>query len=117
MTDERIVRLVHRFAVAARAHHAALEEMDEDRANAHARVIGGLFASIVAAGEEGREALLLLVESAEPEVAGMAAVYSLRYRPGPCLAVLQRLAAGEGLLAFRAATALSRWEAGEWELA
>ncbi len=116
MAEEKVARLIRRFAVAARAHHGALEALDEIEANAHARVIAGLFASIVAAGDEGREALLLLVASDEPEVAGMAAVYSLRYRPEVCLAVLRRLAAGEGLLAFRAAAALSRWEEGAWEL-
>ena len=116
MTDERVARLVRRFAVAARAHHAALETFNESGANAHAHVIAGLFAAISATGEEGREALLVLVASPEPAVAGMAAIYSLRFRPDPCLAVLRRLAAGEGLLAFRAATALERWDAGEWEL-
>ena len=116
MTDERIARLMRRFAVAAKAHHAALEALDESGANAHARVIAGLFAAISATGGAGREALLLLVEDSESEVAGMAAVYSLRFRPEPCLALLRRLAAGEGLLAFRAAGALKRWEEGEWEL-
>jgi hypothetical protein len=116
MTDERVGRLVHRFAVAARAHHAALEALDESGANAHARVIARLFAAISAVGTEGREALRALVESPESAVAGMAAVYSLRFRPEPCLAVLRRLAVGEGLLAFRAAAALERWETGAWEL-
>ena len=116
MADERVARLVRRFAVAARAHHAALETLDESGANTHARVIAGLFAAISATGEDGREALLLLVESPDPAVAGMAAVYSLRYRPEPCLTLLRGVATGKGLLAFRAAGALTLWEAGEWEL-
>jgi hypothetical protein len=115
MPDDGVARLAGRFAVAAKAHYAALEAFDEDGASAHARIIAGLFAAIVREGEAGREGLLALTDSADPIVAGMAAVYSLRYRPEPCVAVLRRLAAEGGLLGFRASVVLERWEAGEWD--
>lgn len=115
MHDDRLARLLSRFAAAATAHHEALEALDEVRANSHARVIAGLYQSIASEGEAGRAGLLALIDSENKVVAGMAAVYSLRYSPDRCLAVLRRLSAEEGLLGFRAGVALERWEAGEWE--
>lgn len=115
MDDDRLARLLGRFAAAARAHYGALEALDEARANAHAQLIAGLYQSIVREGPAGREGLLALVDSDDQVVAGMAAVYSIRYNPERCVALLRRLAAREGLLGFRAGVALERWEAGEWE--
>ena len=115
MNDEKLSLLVRRFAIAAQAHQAALEEMDEGRANAHARVISGLYAAISREGDVGREALLVLLESESRVVAGMAAVYSLRYNPSRALVVLHMLADQGGLLGFRASVAIERWEKGEWD--
>jgi len=116
MNNEKLSLLLCRFAVAAQAHQSALEEMDEDRANAHARVISGLYATIIREGDVvGREALLSLLDSESPLVAGMAAVFSLRYNPSRSLEVLHRLADKEGLLGFRASVAIERWESGDWD--
>ena len=115
MNDEKLSLLVRRFAVAAQAHQAALEDMDEDRANTHARVISGLHAAIIREGDDGREALLALLGSENQVVAGMAAVFSLRYNPSRSLETLRILADKEGLLGFRASVALERWESGEWD--
>ena len=115
MNNGKLSLLLCRFAVAAQAHQSALEEMDEDRANAHARVISGLYATIIREGDVGREALLSLLDSESRVVAGMAAVFSLRYNPSRSLGVLRILADREGLLGFRASVALERWESGEWD--
>ncbi len=115
MNDEKLSLLIRRFSIAAQAHQAAIEEMDEDRANAHARIIGGLYAAIIREGDIGREALLALLVSDNQVVAGMAAVYSLRYNPSRSLEVLRRLADRGGLLGFRASVAIERWENGEWD--
>lgn len=115
MNDDRLSVMVHRFAVAARAHQTALEELDEERANAHARVISGLYAAISREGDAGREALLLLLDHENQVVAGMAAVFSLSYNPPRALAVLRLLAGKGGLLGFRASVALERWEKGDWD--
>ena len=114
MPDDKLTRLLHRFAVAAVAHYEALEAMDEEGANAHARVISGLHRSIIGEGETGREALLAMVDDPNPVVAGMAAVYSIRYNSGRCLTVLRRIAQEPGLLGFRAGVAVERWGSGEW---
>jgi hypothetical protein len=115
MNDEKLSLLIRRFSIAAQAHQAAIEELDEDRANAHARIIGGLYAAIIREGDIGREALLALLVSDNQVVAGMAAVYSLRYNPSRSLEVLRRLADRGGLLGFRASVAIERWENGEWD--
>ena len=115
MNDEKLSLLVRRFAVAAQAHQTALEDMDVDRANAHARVISGLHAAIIREGDDGREALLALLDSENQVVVGMVAVFSLRYNPTRSLEVLRMLADKGGLLGFRASVALERWESGEWD--
>lgn len=116
MIDERLARLIHRFAAAAAAHAAAMDEMDQDRAGRHASMIQGLYREIVMTGREGIDALLALLDSDRKEVAGMAAVYSLCYSPERAVAVLRRLSSEEDLLGFRASMALERWERGEWDL-
>ena len=115
MNDEKLSVLIRRFAVAAQAHQAALEDMDEDRANAHSQVISGLYAAIIREGDVGREALLALLDSESQVVAGMAAVFSLGYNPSRSLEVLRLLAEQDGLLGFRASVALERWESGAWD--
>lgn len=115
MPDEKMERLLSRFAVAAKAHHEALESLAETRANFQARVIAGLVESIVQEGAAGRERLLSLVDGDNRAVAGMAAVYSLSFDAKRSLALLRRLAEEPGLLGFRAGMAIQRWESGEWE--
>jgi hypothetical protein len=115
MNNEKRSVLIRRFAVAAQAHQAALEEMDEDRANAHSRVINVLYAAIISEGDVGREALLALLDSENQVVAGMAAVFLLGYNPSRALEVLRPLAEQAGLLGFRASVALERWESGAWD--
>jgi hypothetical protein len=114
MQDDKLTRLLHRFAATTRAHYQALVEVDEERANTHARMIAGLYRSIIATGESGRQALLELTDDSDPVVAGMAAVYSIGYDSKRCLAVLKRVAREPGMLGFRASVAIERWESGEW---
>jgi hypothetical protein len=114
MPDDKLARLLRRFAAAATAHHQAMEAMNEKGAATHARVISGLYGSIIGEGEAGRAALLALVDDANPVVAGMAAVYSIHYNSERCLAVLSRIALESGLLGFRAGAAVERWKRGEW---
>ena len=115
MPDDKLARLLIRFCAAATAHHEALEAMDEERANSHARMIAGLYEALLREGPSGQAGLLALVDSDSPMVAGMAAVYSMDANQEMCLAVLRRVATEPGLLGFRASVAIERWEAGEWE--
>jgi hypothetical protein len=114
MQDDKLTRLLHRFATTAMAHYQALEEMNDERANTHAQIIAGLYRSIIGTGESGRQALLELVDDNDPVVAGMAAVYSISNDSKRCLSTLERVAREPGLLGFRAQVAIERWESGEW---
>ena len=114
-TEARLQRLLRRFALTAQSHHAALAALDAERAETQARMLAGLYESLLNSGEQGLEKLLELVDSSDPVVAGMAAVYSLRRDSVPCLATLRRVAKEPGLLGFRAGMALERWESGEWD--
>jgi len=115
MPDEKLARLLRRFATAAKAHQAALEDMDEEGANAHARMIAALHGALLREGQPGVEGLLALLDNDNLVVAGMAAVYVIHLYPERCLATLRRVAAEPGLLGFRASVAIERWETGEWE--
>jgi len=115
MKDDKLTRLLLRFASISTAHYQALEEMNEERANTYAKMIAGLYRSIVEYGESGRQALLELVDDNDPIVAGMAAVYSIRYDSTRCLSALERVALEPGLLGFRAQVAIERWMSGEWQ--
>jgi hypothetical protein len=115
MPDEKLARLLSRFCAAATAHYGALEDMDEERANAHARVIAGLYEAVLREGLAGQAGLLALVDSDSLVVAGMAAVYSIDVNPERCLATLRRAATEPGLLGFRASVTIERWETGTWE--
>ncbi len=114
MQDEKLTRLLQRFAATATAHFQAMEEMNEERANTCARMIAGLHRSIIDTGESGKQALLDLVDDKDPVVSGMAAVYSINYDSKRCLSTLRRVALEPGLLGFRAQIAIERWENGEW---
>jgi hypothetical protein len=110
------MELVEEFAEAADLHFEAVEALDDEQANRQAGRLARLFAEIVKQGNDGREALLALVDSSNSAVAGMAAVYSLRYSPARCVALLKHLAKQPGLLGFRAGAALQRWEEGDWPI-
>ena len=114
MQKNQLDTLLRRFAIAAAAHHAALEAMDVERAEHHARMTGVLHNAIMAAGATGKQRFLSLLEHHDPVVAGMAAVYVITSNTEQSLATLRRLVKEPGLLGFRAAAAIDRWNNGEW---
>lgn len=115
MLSKQLNKLLQRFAIAAAAHHVALEAMDADRAGQHARMTWALHQSIMAAGAPGEERFLSLLEHHDPVVAGMAAVYVITNNSELSLSTLRLVAAEPGLLGFRAAAAIDRWHNGEWD--
>lgn len=115
MPEDKLERLLSRFATAATVHQSALEAMDEERANVHARMIAALHKTLLREGQQGVQGLMDLVDSNTPVVAGMAAVYTIHLNPERCLATLRRVAKEPGLLGFRASVAIERWKSGEWE--
>jgi len=114
LPEEKLTRLLSRFAAAAMTHHEALEAMNEERANAHARMIAALHGALLREGQPGVAGLLALLDTESPVVAGMAAVHAIHLDPERCLATLRRVATEPGLLGFRASVAIERWESGDW---
>jgi hypothetical protein len=114
MQTDRLDKLLQRFTIAATAHHAALEAMNAEQAGHHARMTGALFTAIMATGTAGRERFSVLLDHDDPVVAGMAAVYVISSDTARSLATLQRVATEPGLLGFRAAAAIERWQSGDW---
>ncbi|HEU0264286.1 MAG TPA: hypothetical protein VFR01_01010 [Geobacterales bacterium] len=113
---ERLTTLCRWFVTAARQHLLAMEDMDEVAAGNETARLMRIYRAFRQEGSMGQEALLGLVDHGEPAVAGMAAVFSLRYAPERCKVVLLAISRQEGLLAMRAEVALERWEKGEWDL-
>ena len=109
---EKVAKLTEWFAKAAVRHTLALEAMEEDAAATQVRELDRFYEAI--RRESGLEVFLLLLDSDEPAIAGMAAVYAIREAPDRCTAVLARIAKTPGLMGFRARVALERWESGEW---
>jgi hypothetical protein len=114
LTETRLQKLLLRFALAAQAHHAAMEALDSERAEAQAKILAGLHETLVNSGEQGLGKLRELVDSCDPVIAGMAAVYTISLDSEHCLATLFRVAKEPGLLGFRAQIAVERWKSGEW---
>ena len=113
MADLALVELVKEFADCV---FAQSKEKDAKVGNEYARRYTAAFETLRAVGDEGREALATLLADDRAEVRVVAASCLLRYCGARARAVLEKEAAGRGLLAFRAAQALQRWDEGTWHL-
>src|SRR5262249_27976553 len=108
--------LVERFATNVPAQTDCIWRGDAKTGNRHAKRYGDAFQRLREIGDEGRDALAVLLEHERPDVRVKAAVYLLRYRTDAALKVLWAVAAGEGMIPFFAQQAIKRWEEGTWEL-
>jgi hypothetical protein len=112
MTD--IEMLVHEFATLTLAQNEAIARDDPAAATRHARQRVAIFHALRGYGNRGRDALAMLMKDWRPGVRVMAAAYLLRHLTDEAIAVLEAAAEGEGLTAFAAAHALTRWYEGTW---
>jgi hypothetical protein len=108
--------LVEQFALNVAAQTEAIWRGDSKAGNKHARKYGAAVDKLLAHGDAGRDALLVLLEHERMDVRVMAAAHLLRYRTAEAKAVLEEVAKGEGLVSFKAGQALKRWEEGTWAL-
>jgi hypothetical protein len=106
--------LVEQFALNVAAQTEAIWRGDAKTGNKHARKYGAAVDKLLAHGDAGRDALLVLLEHDRMDVRVMAAAHLLRYRTAKAKAVLEEAAKGEGLVSFKAGQALKRWEEGTW---
>lgn len=112
----KLEKLTREFAESTAAQTEAIREGDAKTGNRHAKRRIRAFKVLRSLGDEGRDALLPLLQHARADVRGMAAAYLLRYRTAEARAVLQELATGKGVAAFGAGETLKRWEEGTWAL-
>lgn len=110
--EEKLAKLIDWFERAALAHAVAMEAMNETMAVKETERLDRVFAAVKREG--GLERFLVLLDSPQPAVSGMAAVYAMRDAPQRCRAVLVMLSKKPGLLGFRASVALELWDSGEW---
>ncbi|REG28980.1 uncharacterized protein DUF2019 [Archangium gephyra] len=112
----KLEELVEQFALKVAAQTEAIWRGDPKTGNKHARKYGAAVDKLLAHGDAGREALLVLLEHERMDVRVMAAAHLLRYRTAEARAVLEEAARGEGMIPFCAQQALKRWKEGTWAL-
>jgi uncharacterized protein YwqG len=108
--------LVEEFAQNVAAQTDAIWRGDARTGNRHARRYLAAFEKLRALGNEGRDALAVLLTHPRMDVRVEAAAHLLRYRTAEARAVLEEAAAREGLIPFIASQVLKNWEAGTWAL-
>ena len=112
----RLEELVEKFALNVAAQTDAIWRGDAKTGNKHAKKYGAAVDKLLAHGNAGRDALLVLLKHERMDVRVMAAAHLLRYRTTEAKAVLEEAAKGQGLVPFEAGQALKRWEEGTWAL-
>ncbi|QAT82390.1 hypothetical protein EJ065_0785 [Corallococcus coralloides] len=113
MTLESLVR---EFAENVAAQTDAIFQVGTDPEDKHGGRYIAAFDELRARGNEGREALCILLKHPRMDVRVAAASFLLRYRTAEAKAVLDEVAQRKGFFAFEAGQALKRWEEGTWAL-
>lgn len=113
MTLEKLVEQVAKHVT---AQTDAIWQGDSRTGNKHARKYEAAIEQLLAHGDAGRDALLVLFKHERMDVRVTAAATLLRYRTAEARAVLEDAAKGQGLVPFEASEALKRWDEGTWSL-
>ena len=116
MAASKIQKLVREFADNVAAQSDAIARGDHKTGNKHAKRYIQAFMALRELGNAGRDALAPLMHEGRDDVREMAAAYLLRHRHDEARVVLEKLARGDGLVAFAAGQALQRWNEGTWQL-
>ncbi|MCP3140061.1 DUF2019 domain-containing protein [Pyxidicoccus xibeiensis] len=108
--------LVEEFARNVAAQGDAIGRGDSRTGNKHARRYTAALEQLRLRGDEGREALTVLLEHPRADVRATAAGFLLRYRTAKAKAVLEGVIKEGGLAAIGATMTLKRWNEGTWSL-
>jgi hypothetical protein len=109
-------KLVEQIAQNIAAQTDAIWRGDAKTGNKHARKYGAAIEQLLARGDTGRDALLVLLKHERMDVRVTAAATLLRYRTAEAKAVLEEAAKGQGLIPFEARMVLKHWAEGTWTL-
>ena len=113
MTLEELVEQVAKHVA---AQTDAIWQGDSRTGNKHARKYNAAIDQLLAHGDAGRDALLVLFKHERMDVRVTAAATLLRYRTAEAKAVLEEAAKGQGLVPFEASIVLKHWKEGTWSL-
>ena len=116
MKAKSLQELVTWFELSVIAQTTAMETNDFRRGNRCADEASNAWRELRERGNEGKEALCVLLYHERPDVRGDAAACLLRYKTIEATAVLRQLASHSGLIGFGAQQCLARWEEGDWHL-
>ena len=108
--------LVKEFSDSVIGQTEAMRVGDIKRGNQLAKERVQAWGELCSAGDEGRDALAVLLGDPSADIRAMAAAFLLRYKTKEAQRVLLDVAEGEGLAAFGASEALERWKEGDWHL-
>ncbi len=108
--------LVEDFAENVRAQNIAIGQGDSAKGNKHAKRYLSAFQKLRAMGDQGREALSLLLNDDRPDVRAMAACFLLRYKNSESMEVLRQVSKMKNLVGFGARECIKRWNEGNWSL-
>ena len=116
MAMKKINRLVKQFEENVIAQTEAIKKGDSKSGNRFAKRYIQAFQELRILGDEGREALTILLKSERNDIRVMSAVFLLRYKNKEAIAVLEEASKEKSLIGFEATEALKRWWEGNWSL-
>ncbi|WP_141326537.1 DUF2019 domain-containing protein [Myxococcus sp. AB025B] len=108
--------LVEQFARNVAAQTDAIHQGDSRAGNKHAKQYTAALQALREQGDNGRDALAVLLKHPRTDVRAMAAAFLLCYRTAEAKAVLEAAANEGGVAAIGATMTLRRWEDGTWAL-
>jgi len=108
-----VEQLIVEFAKQATLHHNFTLQGNYKKGNEVIKKINLVFENIKTL--DANEELLLLIDSDKPEVAALAATYSMNYDPEKCLAKMNELQSLKiPHISTAAKNAIENWERNEW---
>ncbi|NNB98763.1 DUF2019 domain-containing protein [Corallococcus exiguus] len=108
--------LVEQFAKHVAAQTDAIHRGDARTGNKHAKKYNAAIDQLLAHGDAGRDALLVLFKHERTDVRATSAAFLLRYRTAEAKAVLEVASKEGGIGAIDAIMALKHWNEGTWSL-
>jgi hypothetical protein len=108
--------VANQFAQGVIGQTEAIRAGDHRRGNRYAKQYVRAFQELRKLGDEGREALVPLLQHERIDVRVMAACFLLRYRTPEAIAVLEAASKAPSISALGAAETLKRWRNGSWNL-
>jgi hypothetical protein len=116
MREQNIGDLVCEFGESVASQADAVARGDPETGNKFAKRYVDIFGELCRRGNEGRDALAVLLDDPRAPVRIQVAAYLLRHCGQRAQAVLEKEARGRGMHAFAARQALKRWAEGTWQL-